>query len=83
MRDLTAPAENYLPPIVSGRHASGTSPNDMGKIRASADTALKARLPRDTGLVSEVLNVCADTHAHTHTHTHAERNVRPYFLINN
>lgn len=75
MRDLTAPAENYLPPIVSGRHTSGTSPNDMGKIRASADTVLKMQLPRDTGLVSEVLNVCADTHAHTRTHTQKETSV--------
>ena len=79
---LTAPAGILMPPIVSGRLTSGTSPNNMGKIRVRADTALKARLPRDTGLVSDVLNVCADTHAHTHTHTHADRNVRPYFLIN-
>lgn len=80
---FTAPAENYLPPIVSGRHASGTSPNDMGKIRVSADTVLKMQLPRDTGLVSDASTVRVEAHTRTRTRTHAGKTVRLTFLKNN
>lgn len=77
---FTASAEN-LPPIVSGRQVP-YRPTNMGKIRGNADTVLKMQLPKNTGLVFDVLTAC-DAHAHTHTHTHADEKVRSVFLINN
>lgn len=80
---FTAPAGILMPPIVSGCHASGTSPNDMGKIRASADTVLKMQLPRDTGLVSDASTVRVEAHTRTRTRTHAGKTVRLNFLKDN